>query len=300
MESAGEPSGESQMKPLRLRIRNAGVAVGLAQHIVELDYAIGHLLASIYQDAILSETLILKGGTALKKSYYPDYRFSLDLDFTAVSSAPSGKELEAALQMIVTRTQERLLEYGPFAFTWRRHVERTPHPRGQEAFDIHIQFPWQRTPLSMIKIEITFDEPMIFDRQERPLVHGYEEELEAVLRCYSLEEILAEKLRAVLQAQQKLAEKGWVARARDYYDLWQILVRGKSQLNSMILPDLLRRKCEIRDVGFAGIDDFFPAHLLKTVEQGWQRSLSEVVRDTPSFSRMILELRSLLQDVPIT
>ena len=123
------------------------------------------------------------------------------LDFTAVSSAPSGKALEAALQMIVTRTQDRLLEYGPFAFTWRRHVERTPHPRGQEAFDIHIQFPWQRNPLIMIKIEITFDEPMILDRQERLLVHGYEEGLEAVLRCYSLEEILAEKLRAVLQAQ---------------------------------------------------------------------------------------------------
>jgi predicted nucleotidyltransferase component of viral defense system len=272
----------------------------LAQHIVEVDYSLGHILASICQDAVLSETLILKGGTALKKSYYPDYRFSLDLDFTAASGAPSGRAMEEALQMVVTKTQEELLEFGPFTLTERRHEERTPHPRGQEAFDIYIQFPWHRTPLSMIKVEITFDEPLVLDCQERLLFHGYEEGLKAVLHCYSLEEILAEKLRAVLQAQRKLAEKGWVARARDYYDLWQILVRSKSQLNFAILPDLLRRKCEIRDVDFTGVDDFFPAHLLKTVEQGWQRSLSEVVKQPPPFPRMILDLRNLLQDVPIT
>jgi predicted nucleotidyltransferase component of viral defense system len=42
---------------------------------------------------------------------------------------------------------------------------------------------------------------------------------------YPLAEIVAEKLRALLQSRQRLQARGWGASrvCRDYYDLWKVL-----------------------------------------------------------------------------
>jgi hypothetical protein len=72
-----------------------------------------------------------------------------------------------------------------------------------------VRFPWQSQSLCSLKIEVTTDEPLLSDVVERSLIHGYDEELECTLLCYSLEEIVAEKLRATLQMQARLAARGW-------------------------------------------------------------------------------------------
>ena len=67
--------------------------------VVEKDDAISYLLAGIGQTDRLSEALILKGGTALRKFSFEDYRFSEDLDFTlrhTVSRAEMGKAMDEA------------------------------------------------------------------------------------------------------------------------------------------------------------------------------------------------------------
>jgi predicted nucleotidyltransferase component of viral defense system len=50
--------------------------------VLEKDYALSYLLAGIVATPALHESLILKGGTALRKGYFDDYRFSEDLDFS--------------------------------------------------------------------------------------------------------------------------------------------------------------------------------------------------------------------------
>ena len=50
---------------------------------VERDYVFGWILKHIYENGFLSETLTLKGGNAFRKGYFPDTRFSNDLDFSA-------------------------------------------------------------------------------------------------------------------------------------------------------------------------------------------------------------------------
>jgi predicted nucleotidyltransferase component of viral defense system len=54
---------------------------GVGLEIVQKDYAISYLLAAIAQTTGLGEKIVLKGGTALKKLYYPHYRFSEDLEY---------------------------------------------------------------------------------------------------------------------------------------------------------------------------------------------------------------------------
>src|SRR5215510_6105919 len=68
----------------------------LEEHAGELDLE----NAGIAANSDLSGTLIFKGGTALKKLYFGDYRFSEDLDFSAVD-APRGQALEEAVREAV-------------------------------------------------------------------------------------------------------------------------------------------------------------------------------------------------------
>ena len=40
-----------------------------------------------------SDSLVFKGGTALKKCYFDNYRFSEDLDFSGLEGTSSGVEM---------------------------------------------------------------------------------------------------------------------------------------------------------------------------------------------------------------
>ena len=55
--------------------------LGVGDRVIEKDYVLSWLLVAI-ADSQLRSGLAFKGGTALKRCYYADYRFSEDLDFT--------------------------------------------------------------------------------------------------------------------------------------------------------------------------------------------------------------------------
>jgi len=54
------------MKALRVRLSQAASSSRVRQEIIEQDYVMGHVLASLYSNAKLSSVLIFKRGTALK------------------------------------------------------------------------------------------------------------------------------------------------------------------------------------------------------------------------------------------
>ena len=58
-------------------------------------------------------------------------------------------------------------------------------------------------------IETAVDEKILKPAPTRKIIHEYGEPLEAEVRVYALEEIVAEKLRAILQHVQRLEERGW-------------------------------------------------------------------------------------------
>ncbi len=70
------------MRPLRIRLEEARKRTGLPWEILEKDYILSWIVAGISRVDALRDTLIFKGGTALKKCYFGDYRFSEDLDFS--------------------------------------------------------------------------------------------------------------------------------------------------------------------------------------------------------------------------
>ena len=141
-------------------------------------------------------------------------------------------------------------------------------------------------------VEITVDERVLKPMVRRSVLHGYGEPLNIQVPVYSLEEIVAEKLRAILQHLRSLERRGWTrTRARDYYDLWRILGTYRDQLDASGFESLLREKCALRDVMFSGPDSFFPEAILAMVEKNWAQSLEPLVPDLPLFQTVIEELR---------
>jgi predicted nucleotidyltransferase component of viral defense system len=128
--------------------------------------------------------------------------------------------------------------------------------------------------------------------QKRNIIHEYGEPLEAQVRVHALEEIVAEKLRAILQHVEKLQQRGWSrSRARDYYDLWRVLGEYQNQLDLSDFSSLLRAKCTVRNVSFNGPEDFFQKTMIDYVEKTWEQWLGPLIPDLPDFDTVIGELR---------
>jgi predicted nucleotidyltransferase component of viral defense system len=286
------------MKPLRIRLEEARKRTGLPWEILEKDYILSWVLAGISRVDALRDTLIFKGGTALKKCYFGDYRFSEDLDFSAVGKAPSGDAMEKAIQEACIAAAKLLEEYAPVEIISGRYTEREPHPGGQEAFIIRARLPWQRVPHAGAMVEVSMDEPVIKPVGRLPVIHEYGEPLDERVLVYSLEEIVAEKLRAILQHVEKLQTRGWSrSRARDYYDLWRVFNSYGDKLDLSDFASFLREKCSVRGVAFESADDFFQKNMLSYVETTWKQWLGPLVPDLPPFQIVMRELRPRIEEL---
>lgn len=94
--------------------------------------------------------------------------------------------------------------------------------------------------------------------EEKFIIHEYGEPIKVPIKVYALEEIIAEKLRAILQHARMLQERGWTrSRARDYYDLWRVLCTFQDRLDFSDFPDFIHLKCAVRNVAFNQPEDFF-------------------------------------------
>jgi predicted nucleotidyltransferase component of viral defense system len=280
------------MKPLRARLQEARKRLGLPWEVLERDYLLSWVLAGIGQVDSLRETLVFKGGTALKKCYFGNYRFSEDLDFSGLEGVPTGEAMEGAVREACSATWKLLDEYAPVEIACERYTERESHPGGQEAFTIRARFPWQRQPQTRVMIETAVDEKVLKPAPMRKIIHEYGEPLDAEVKVYALEEIVAEKLRAILQHVEKLEERGWSrSRARDYYDLWRVLGAYRDRMDLSDFPPFLREKCAVRNVTFDGPEDFFQERMLAYVEKTWDQWLGPLVPGLPAFVTVIGELR---------
>jgi predicted nucleotidyltransferase component of viral defense system len=246
----------------------------------------------------IKDTLVFKGGTALKKCYFGDYRFSEDLDYSALPQAPRGKTLEKLMGEACDKAGAIMNEYAPVRVVLKRYAEKKPHPYGQAAFEIRAQFPWHKEPLARVLVEITYKEKLFKPAVEKSLIHKYGERLNAKITVYSLEEIVAEKLRAILQNKKVLEKRGWCrSRARDFYDLWRILKTYSRSLKLTGFKHFLEQKCRVRGVSFKRADDFFPEVVMREVERTWEQWLGPLVPELPPYKKVVDELKPFVEKI---
>jgi hypothetical protein len=274
-------------------IRSVAQAKQVQQFIVEKDYALSYLLATINATDGLSENLVLKGGTALRKLYFADYRFSEDLDYSTRFTG-AIEEMDALMNAVVFQMGDLLNQRGPFQVTSEKLTLRDPHPGEQAAYVFRVQFPGQRQPLCHLKVEITVDEPILLPVEKRSLLHGFAEELDVTIPVYALGEITAEKLRALLQSKARLQEKGWGASrvCRDYYDLWHLLQFPGVRASSLI--PVLDQKCAVRGIAYGSPRDFVAEELFSVARKEWSNQLLPFIANAPAVTEVLPHVNALI------
>jgi uncharacterized protein len=227
------------------------------------------ILQGIAQHAHLSKSVVFKGGTVLKKIYFKDYRFSEDLDFTLLNS-------EITNELIIKWFKETF-EYTLEEANLRLEIIDNKALELERAINDGINFYISYIgPLGgqgnnkKVKVDISRSEKLEFKPIIKPILIEYSDLKEYGLLCYTLEEVLVEKLRTLMQRMQ----------ARDFYDIWYLLeVYGMDV--SFYIKEFIS-KCTSKNLKAAD----FPKKLTERMPQykgRWQSSMSEQIQNLPDF-----------------
>jgi predicted nucleotidyltransferase component of viral defense system len=250
-------------------IRRKAAVARVDPMVLDLDYSLGWFLAGLSSLPDLSNRLVFKGGTCLRKCYFDGYRFSEDLDFTAVAFV-QPKLLRGWVEQVGNWSAER---DGPNFAIEPIQVEINEDEYGKESFQVRVYYRgplvWGGSP-RVIRMDVTRDEKVLLPPAGRHLLHAYSDAEAlgaATLNCYTLVEILSEKLRAIA-GQRRFAV------SRDLYDIYHLIQAGISFED--VLP-LVLVKFKGRGMDVSSID---PEQFLvrkPEFERDWQRRLSYLV-----------------------
>ncbi len=280
------------MKTLKAILIETSRKTGTELHILEQDYALSWVLSGIASHPQLSKILVFKGGTALKKCYFGDYRFSQDLDFTLISDTDNVLLFSYVKEACLLAKQQLKDSGQGCEIVCKEYQADKPHPHDQRAYNIAIQFSWHRKPLVSVFVEITKDEVIIAPIKTKALIHNYGETIENKLQVYCLEEIIMEKLRATLQQIIKLHERGWGrSRARDFYDIWMIFNKYQDDIDLHLIRSNIEKKFMIKKITLHSQDDFFDPRYLDELIRTWHQWLSPFVEHLPESNIVINDIK---------
>jgi predicted nucleotidyltransferase component of viral defense system len=169
---------------------------------VQRDYVFGWFLLGVYSATTLKDSLVLKGGTCFRKAYFLNTRFSADLDFST-QAAVDEAEVIAEFNKACLFVQER----AGVRFDFERNNIRLQGQVDEKrrVFDVRLFFHdfYGNADHIVIRLSIDITE---FDRiylptQSRMLIHPYSDAADCTgeVRCLKLEEMVASKLKCLLQ-----------------------------------------------------------------------------------------------------
>lgn len=170
--------------------------MGVRDQQIEKDYILSWILQGISQHEQLSKAIVFKGGTVLKKIYFADYRFSEDLDFTLLDDAISNEQIFAWFKETFDYVQEE-------ANIKLAIIDNNEHEDGGINFYISYIGPLGgQGSNKKVKVDISKSEKLEFEPVLKNVLTRYSDLSKHQLLCYSLEEVLVEKMRTVMQRMQ--------------------------------------------------------------------------------------------------
>jgi predicted nucleotidyltransferase component of viral defense system len=202
----------------------------IPESVLERDYCLAWFLTAL-ADSDLKAVLGFKGGTALKRCYFDDYRFSEDLDFTLTAQV-TPDELKTWLEPVYAAVRDASgIVFG---------FDREDRQKHENSYTFYLRYEGPLPRGSDVKVDITLREKLVFKLLERAVLRGYDEFEDLpenrLLYAYSLEEMTTEKTLA-------LADKAR-NEPRDLYDLWHLTSNEGIALGA--LGDAMRQKLEFR------------------------------------------------------
>jgi len=243
---------------------------GVPPEIIEKDYFIELLLCYMAKDRKLKEKLIFRGGTALRKMYFPDYRFSEDMDFL-VEDKENLEDCGKKMGKIIDKANM------DFPYDLRKHFETES---GRLQFFISYSIIPEIKAVKELKIDIIKDSyiPPNLNRRILFVYEAFEDE-KAEFRTYTLESVAVDKICRILDVDNE---------PRDLYDLWYLLRLG---LDAGKIKKGFKEKI--------GYNIHYP-NLLNAIKnedyrRNWDIRLTKQIKDLPRYEFVSGELKGLIE-----
>ncbi len=254
----------------QIEIKQKAREYGVPVSTIERDYAQSWLLKSLGDIE-----MALKGGTGIKKVYERNYRFSDDLDFTLLHSISPAR-----LKSQIKKAVETARDESGINFSNRIKFEDT-----ESGLRAHIYFTIIRISAgtqTKIKLDITFPdrEHILLPVVKRHILYSYSDEFDAEVNAYSLEEIIAEKLRTLFER----------VRPRDLYDIWYF----RDLLSKKIVIETFARKCKFKNI----LPDISALeNNREKFKNSWEKSLQHQFSAVPEFEGVYNEVLEYLKQI---
>ena len=169
---------------------------------VQRDYVFGWILSGLYKHSTLKDKMVLKGGNCLRKAYFENTRFSSDLDFscnTDISVEYMSAEFDTICDYVSAQT----------GIIFKKDQTRIKPKKLADSdktiYGIKLRFEnfYGESAKMELKVDLdvsTFDK-IYLPVQENSLIHPYSDaaKCDTTIKCIKLEELLASKLKCLLQ-----------------------------------------------------------------------------------------------------
>jgi hypothetical protein len=250
----------------------------IPENVLERDYCLAWFLTALAETE-LQAMLGFKGGTALKRCYFGDYRFSEDLDFT-LTAPMTLDELKARLEPIYIT----VLDASGIVFAF----DREDRQRHENSYTFYLRYEGPLPKGNDVKVDVTLREQLVYPLQDRPVLRGYEEfsdlPEERLVSVYSLEEIATEKTLALADNARN--------EPRDLYDLWHLTANEGIELGA--LADGMRQKLEFRGKPCEGLADAIRAKEAR-LKALWEKRLGFQMATLPEFDEVFRAVQRTLR-----
>ena len=254
----------------------------IREDVLERDYCLAWFLCVLAQSD-LREVLAFKGGTALKRCYFPEYRSSEDLDFTLLSST-TFEDIQKRMESVYTAVNES--SGIGFAF------DRKDANNHINSHTFYLKYTGPLPSGNDVKVDITIREQIAFPLQDRAILRGYDEFSDIperrLIQVYSLEEITTEKVMALADRARN--------EPRDLYDLWYLTNEAGIAISST--ADAIRQKLAFRDKPFEGLEKAI-ADKEARLKALWSKRLAYQMIELPEFDAVFRSVRRSIRQAKL-
>ena len=262
--------------------------------------AVHIILDSIGHSQNLQAKMVMKGGL-LMAIRYDSPRYTKDLDFSTTEryAAEDADALLAEFEAGMATAEERL-PYGTACQLQSRKIEPKGENKTHHSLTLTVGYVDKSNPRAMarlraknaaqvVQIDYSFNEA-VFSVELLELDGG------ATIRSYSLHNILAEKMRSLLQ--QPVRRRN---RRQDVYDIW-LLLESAPELNTQDLAQIhlmLVDSCLSKNI-IPTSDSMTDEKVIAMAKEGYADLRADIEGDLPAFAHAMARVADLYRSLPWT
>ena len=239
---------------------------GVPERTVEKDYAIHWIMLGLGSTP-LQRRLAFKGGTALRVCYFNGYRYSEDIDLTALNAVGKDETFKAFGEASEWIRRESAIQTGVIPDSFAQHTD---------GFSFELTYTGPLGAMAgrrSVKVDISTSERVLFHAQDRRANKHYSDlPRKPEICCYALDEIVCEKFRSLLNPARR--------EPRDVYDLWYLFDRGGADVERIRTE--FRAKAEFKKLDPAVLVEAI-ARKEKALATLWEKRLTNQIASLPRF-----------------